>query len=78
MVEWYERGYEKICSLLGDAVMSWVRAPAMTLLRNTLGKLLTRHCLIHVILHEEDCELLIKSDKKNRGCAVSDKMEKKD
>jgi len=27
----------------------------------TLGKLFTPHCLIHAILHEEDCELLIKS-----------------
>ena len=29
----------------------------------TLGKLFTPHCLIHAILHEEDCELLIKSKK---------------
>ena len=48
---------------------SWVRVPAVTLLRNNLRKLFTPHCLIHAILHEEDCELLIKS-KSNRMAAV--------
>jgi len=37
----------------------------------TLGKLFTPHCLIHVILHEEDCELLIKSKIKNDRMIVS-------
>ena len=44
---------------------SWVRAPAVTLLRNLRQVVHTPHCLIHAILHEEDCELglLIKSKK---------------
>jgi len=29
--------------------------------------LFTPHCLIHAILHEEDCELLIKSIKSNQS-----------
>jgi len=33
-----------------------------------LGKLFTPHCLIHAILHEEDCELHIKSKNHAVGC----------
>ena len=36
----------------------------------TLGKLFTFHCLIHAILHEEDCELFIKSKTLNHHISV--------
>jgi len=38
----------------------------------TLAKLFTPHCLIYAILHEEDCELLIKSNQRLLCCSIAE------